>query len=117
MFATVKKTGSMMKPSFGVFMHNPPVHIEDCDSLELENPAFRVEATLGGHFVILQVSPFSRTTSCHLILLKTSILKGVEDEKLVKVANVRKDNYNINIMENFPMDIEIGPQVRFKLQS
>ena len=58
-FATVKKTGSMMKPSFGVFMHNPPVHIEDCDSLELENPAFRVEATLGGHFVILQVSPFS----------------------------------------------------------
>merc|ERR1711971_426125 len=89
-FATVKKTGSMMKPSFGVFMHNPPVHIEDCDSLELENPAFRVEATLGGHFVILQ---------------------GDEDEKLVKVANVRKDNYNINIMENFPMDIEIGPQM------
>ena len=43
--------------------------------------------------------------------------KGVEDEKLVKVANVRKDNYNINIMENFPMDIEIGPQVRFKLQN
>ena len=58
-FATVKKTGSMMKPSFGVFMHDPPVHIEDCDSLELENPAFRIEATLGGHFVILQVSIFS----------------------------------------------------------
>ena len=45
------------------------------------------------------------------------IWKGDEDEKLVKVANVRKDNYNINIMENFPMDIEIGPQVRFKLQN
>ena len=38
-------------------------------------------------------------------------LKGDDDEKLVKVANVRKDNYNINIMENFPMDIEIGPKV------
>ena len=46
----------LMKPSFGVFMHDPPVHIEDCDSLELENPAFRIEATLGGHFVILQVA-------------------------------------------------------------
>ena len=54
---------------------------------------------------------------CHLILLTTLIWKGVDDEKLVKVANVRKDNYNINIMENFPMDIEIGPQVRFKLQN
>ena len=43
-------------------------------------------------------------------------LKGDDDEKLVKVANVRKDNYNINIMENFPMDIEIGPNVR-KLKS
>ena len=31
---------------------------------------------------------------------------------MVKVANVKKDNYNINIMENFPMDIEIGPNVR-----
>ena len=30
----------------------------------------------------------------------------------MKVANVKKDNYNINIMENFPMDIEIGPNVR-----
>ena len=50
---------------------------------------------------------------CHLILLTILYWKGDEDEKLVKVANVRKDNYNINIMENFPMDIEIGPQVRF----
>ena len=54
---------------------------------------------------------------CHLILLTILYWKGDEDEKLVKVANVRKDNYNINIMENFPMDIEIGPQVRFKLQA
>ena len=38
--------------------------------------------------------------------------KGDDDEKVVKVANVKKDNYNINIMENFPMDIEIGPNVR-----
>ena len=29
---------------------------------------------------------------------------------------MKKDNYNINIMENFPMDIEIGPNVR-KLKS
>ena len=35
----------------------------------------------------------------------------------MKVANVRKDNYNINIMENFPMDIEIGPKVRINLVS
>ena len=55
-FATVKKTGSMMKPSFGVFLHNPSINLEDCDALELENPAFRIEATLGGHFVILQVT-------------------------------------------------------------
>ena len=33
------------------------------------------------------------------------------------MANVRKDNYNINIMENFPMDIKIGPKVRLKLQN
>ena len=43
------------------------------------------------------------------------IWKGEDDDKLVKVANVRKDNYNINIMENFPMDIEIGPKVRLNL--
>ena len=42
--------------------------------------------------------------------------KGNDDEKVVKVAKVKKDNYNINIMENFPMDIEIGPNVR-KLKS
>ena len=55
-YATVKKTGSLMKPSFGVFMHNPPVMIEDCDHRELaDEPDFRIEATLGGHFVILQV--------------------------------------------------------------
>ena len=48
-----------------------------------------------------------------MILLTTLICKGDDDEKVVKVADVRKDNYNINIMENFPMDIEIGPQVRF----
>jgi len=90
-YATVKKTGSLMKPSFGVFMHNPPIMIEDCDHRELaDEPDFRVEATLGGHFVILQ---------------------GNDDEKVVKVANVKKDNYNINIMENFPMDIEIGPNM------
>ena len=53
--------------------------------------------------------------SLNLILLPTLIWKGEEDEKLVKVANVRKDNYNINIMENFPMDIEIGPKVRINL--
>ena len=42
--------------------------------------------------------------------------KGDDDEKVVKVANVKKDNYNINIMENFPMDIEIGPNVgKFKI--
>merc|ERR1719433_2328176 len=65
--------------------------IEDCDHRELaDTPDFRIEATLGGHFVILQ---------------------GNDDEKLVKVANVKKDNYNINIMENFPMDIEIGPNM------
>ena len=55
-YATVKKTGSLMKPSFGVFMHNPPIMIEDCDHRELaDHPDFRIEATLGGHFVILQV--------------------------------------------------------------
>ena len=55
-YATVKKTGSLMKPSFGVFMHNPPIMIEDCDSREqADTPDFRIEATLGGHFVILQV--------------------------------------------------------------
>ena len=73
-FATVKKTGSMMKPSFGVFMHEPPVHIEDCDSLELDNPAFRIEATLGGHFVILQVAiVLNDAVSIHLILVTTVI--------------------------------------------
>ena len=61
--------------------------------------------------------PFSISNvfSLNLILLTTLIWKGEDDEKLVKVANVRKDNYNINIMENFPMDIEIGPKVRLNL--
>lgn len=50
-----------------------------------------------------------------LLSLKNDF-KGDDDEKVVKVANVKKDNYNINIMENFPMDIEIGPNVRkFKI--
>ena len=113
-YATVKKTGSLMKPSFGVFMHNPPIMVEDCDHRELaDNPDFRIEATLGGHFVILQVFFFFKFQK--LLFLKNDF-KGDDDERVVKVANVKKDNYNINIMENFPMDIEIGPNVRkFKI--
>ena len=96
-----------MKPSFGVFMHNPPIMIEDCDHRELaDDPDFRIEATLGGHFVILQVWRVLE------IFYWQNDFKGDDDEKVVKVANVKKDNYNINIMENFPMDIEIGPNVR-----
>ena len=103
-----------MKPSFGVFMHNPPIMVEDCDHRELaDNPDFRIEATLGGHFVILQVFFFFKFQK--LLFLKNDF-KGDDDERVVKVANVKKDNYNINIMENFPMDIEIGPNVRkFKI--
>ena len=113
-YATVKKTGSLMKPSFGVFMHNPPIMIEDCDHRELaDNPDFRIEATLGGHFVILQVFFFFKFQK---LLFSKNDFKGDDDERVVKVANVKKDNYNINIMENFPMDIEIGPNVR-KLKS
>ena len=100
-----------MKPSFGVFMHNPPIMIEDCDHRELaDEPDFRIEATLGGHFVILQVWRVLE------IFYWQNDSKGNDDERVVKVANVKKDNYNINIMENFPMDIEIGPNVR-KLKS
>ena len=100
-----------MKPSFGVFMHNPPIMLEDCDHRELaDEPDFRIEATLGGHFVILQVWRVLE------IFYWQNDSKGNDDERVVKVANVKKDNYNINIMENFPMDIEIGPNVR-KLKS
>ena len=100
-----------MKPSFGVFMHNPPIMLEDCDHRELaDEPDFRIEATLGGHFVILQVWRVLE------IFYWQNDSKGNDDEKVVKVAKVKKDNYNINIMENFPMDIEIGPNVR-KLKS
>ena len=104
-----------MKPSFGVFMHNPPIMIEDCDHRELaDHPDFRIEATLGGHFVILQV--LFMIWRVLQIFCWQHDFKGNDDEKVVKVANVKKDNYNINIMENFPMDIEIGPNVR-KLKS
>ena len=100
-----------MKPSFGVFMHNPPIMIEDCDHRELaDTPDFRIEATLGGHFVILQV--LFMIWRVLQIFCWQNDFKGDDDEKVVKVANVKKDNYNINIMENFPMDIEIGPNVR-----
>ena len=57
----------------------------------------------------------SNVVSLNLILLSTLIWKGEDDDKPVKVADVRKDNFNINIMENFPMDIEIGPKVRLNL--
>merc|ERR1712226_729121 len=85
-FATVK-TLMQLRPAFGVYLHDPPVELEAIDDVALESPDLRVELSLSGHFTILQ---------------------GDEDS-LVKVATVRKDNFAM--FENFPLHISVGPKV------
>ena len=84
--ATVK-TLMQMRPAFGVYLHDPPVELEAMDDVALENPDLKVELSAAGHFTILQG----------------------EEDALVKVATVKKDNFAM--FENFPLHIAVGPKV------
>jgi len=81
-YATVKRIFGM-RPCFGIHMQNPPLELDAMDDVVLGNPDFCVEASVMGHFHIMQ-GP-------------------------LKLATVRKDV--LDLKENFPLQITIGAKM------